>query len=106
VQVLAPTRELAKQVAVEFEVMAPSLGHLCIYGGAMYGPQESALRRGLDVVVSADDIVLPFCCLPLRASVCTCVTPALYFSAGRWVPRGECSTTWSGALCGSSMYPE
>eukprot|EP01047_Picozoa_sp_COSAG01_P092200 COSAG01_NODE_23623_length_808_cov_1.094499_1_plen_28_part_10 len=27
-QVLAPTRELAKQVAVEFEVMAPSLGHL------------------------------------------------------------------------------
>ena len=79
-QVLAPTRELAKQVAVEFEVMAPSLGHLCIYGGAMYGPQESALRRGLDVVVSADDIVLPFCCLPLRASVCTWpVTPRIVF---------------------------
>jgi ATP-dependent helicase YprA (DUF1998 family) len=39
---LAPTRELAKQVCVEFEIMAPTLACLCIYGGAMYGPQEGS----------------------------------------------------------------
>ena len=32
--------------------MAPSLRTLTIYGGAPYGPQEGALRRGVDVVVA------------------------------------------------------
>lgn len=48
---LLPTRELAKQVCTEFEVMVPTLSSTCIYGGAMYGPQEQAFSRGVDVVV-------------------------------------------------------
>lgn len=52
VLVLAPTRELAKQVADEFEATAPpNLRSVCIYGGAPYRPQEEALRRGVQVVV-------------------------------------------------------
>lgn len=50
---LAPTRELAKQVSAEFEYYGNSVGlkTLCVYGGSPYGPQEGALRRGVDVVV-------------------------------------------------------
>ena len=53
VVVLAPTRELAKQVAADFEhfAKAASLSTICLYGGTPYGPQEGALRRGLDVVI-------------------------------------------------------
>ncbi|GMA17549.1 DEAD/DEAH box helicase [Deinococcus metallilatus] len=49
--VIAPTRELAKQVAEEFSKSAPQLSTVTVYGGAAYGPQENALRRGVDVVV-------------------------------------------------------
>lgn len=53
VVVLAPTRELAKQVAADFEYFAKaaSLSTICLYGGTAYGPQEGALRRGIDVVI-------------------------------------------------------
>ncbi|MCY1702424.1 DEAD/DEAH box helicase [Deinococcus sp. SL84] len=49
--VVAPTRELARQVAAEFEQTGRELTVLTVYGGAAYGPQETALRRGVDVVV-------------------------------------------------------
>lgn len=51
--VLAPTRELAKQVAREMLYIGEGLGLSveCFYGGSAYGPQEGALRRGLDIVV-------------------------------------------------------
>ena len=52
--VLAPTRELALQVAEAFEGYAsqlPSLKVLPIYGGQGYGQQLTALRRGVHVVV-------------------------------------------------------
>lgn len=49
--VVAPTRELAKQVADEFSKSGLGLTTVTVYGGASYGPQESALRRGVDVVV-------------------------------------------------------
>lgn len=51
--VLAPTRELAKQVAREMKYVGEGLGLSveCFYGGVAYGPQEGALRRGVDVVV-------------------------------------------------------
>jgi ATP-dependent RNA helicase DeaD len=52
--VLAPTRELAVQVAEAFEryaVELPGLHVLPIYGGQGYGVQLSALRRGVHVVV-------------------------------------------------------
>ncbi len=52
--VLAPTRELALQVCEAFERYASRLHGvrvLPIYGGAAYGPQLSALKRGVHVVV-------------------------------------------------------
>ncbi|SMB78518.1 DEAD/DEAH box RNA helicase [Deinococcus hopiensis] len=49
--VVAPTRELAKQVAEEFSKSAPSLTTVTVYGGAPYAPQENSMRRGVDVVV-------------------------------------------------------
>jgi len=52
--VLAPTRELALQVSEAFETYAaqlPGVRLLPIYGGQGYGPQLTALRRGVHVVV-------------------------------------------------------
>ncbi|MBT6150532.1 MAG: DEAD/DEAH box helicase [Chloroflexi bacterium] len=50
---IAPTRELAMQVAKSFEAYGKDVGVrvLAVYGGAAYGPQLSKLRRGVDVVV-------------------------------------------------------
>lgn len=58
--VLAPTRELAKQVAREMKYLGDGLGLSveCFYGGTSYGPQEGALRRGLDVVVGTPGRVM------------------------------------------------
>ncbi|WP_457629335.1 DEAD/DEAH box helicase [Oceanithermus sp.] len=50
--VLAPTRELALQVAGEMEWIAPHLRVVTVYGGTGYGSQAAALRRGADVVVA------------------------------------------------------
>jgi ATP-dependent RNA helicase DeaD len=52
--VLAPTRELALQVAEAFQRYAssmPGFHVLPIYGGQSYDPQLKALRRGVHVVV-------------------------------------------------------
>ncbi|HEX7348354.1 MAG TPA: DEAD/DEAH box helicase [Rhodanobacteraceae bacterium] len=52
--VLAPTRELALQVAEAFQTYAahmPGFRVLPIYGGQGYGPQLAGLRRGAHVVV-------------------------------------------------------
>ncbi|GHF48192.1 superfamily II DNA/RNA helicase [Deinococcus metalli] len=49
--IVAPTRELAKQVADEFAKSGGALTTVTVYGGASYGPQEGALRRGVDIVV-------------------------------------------------------
>lgn len=51
--VLAPTRELAKQVTREMANIGEGLNLSveCFYGGVSYSPQENALRRGVDVVV-------------------------------------------------------
>ncbi|XP_030529572.2 DEAD-box ATP-dependent RNA helicase 3, chloroplastic [Rhodamnia argentea] len=51
VLVLAPTRELAKQVEKEMKESAPYLNTVCVYGGVSYITQQSALSRGVDVVV-------------------------------------------------------
>ena len=61
VLVLAPTRELAIQVAEAFQKYAENLPHfhvLPIYGGQSYGPQLSALRRGVQVVVGTPGRVI------------------------------------------------
>jgi len=51
VLVMAPTRELAKQVASEFEIVAPNLNVATIYGGTPIYEQEQQFREGVDVVV-------------------------------------------------------
>ncbi|KAL5209193.1 hypothetical protein ABZP36_004816 [Zizania latifolia] len=51
VLVLAPTRELAKQVEKEIKESAPKLSTVCVYGGVSYNLQQNALSRGVDVVV-------------------------------------------------------
>jgi ATP-dependent RNA helicase DeaD len=59
--VLAPTRELAIQVAEAFQKYAahlPGFHVLPIYGGQGYGPQLSALKRGVHVVVGTPGRVI------------------------------------------------
>jgi len=61
VVVLAPTRELAIQVAEAFQKYAthiPGFHVLPIYGGQSYQPQLSALRRGVHVVVGTPGRVI------------------------------------------------
>ncbi len=54
VLVLTPTRELAAQVAADMQDLArhAPLRAAAIFGGVAMGPQEQALRRGVDVVVA------------------------------------------------------
>ncbi len=56
--VVAPTRELAKQVENEFSRIAPNLNTLSVYGGTPMGPQIQALLRGIDVVVGTPGRVI------------------------------------------------
>lgn len=58
--ILAPTRELAIQVAKAFETYGchRRVRVLAIYGGQPYGPQIDRLRRGVDVVVGTPGRVL------------------------------------------------
>ncbi|MEL5990294.1 DEAD/DEAH box helicase [Microbacterium phosphatis] len=59
--VLAPTRELALQVAEAFESYAaqmPGVHLLPVYGGQGYGVQLSALRRGVHIVVGTPGRVM------------------------------------------------
>ena len=61
VLVLAPTRELAIQVAEAFQKYAtflPGFHVLPIYGGQSYQPQLSSLRRGAHVVVGTPGRVM------------------------------------------------
>ncbi|MBD9481592.1 DEAD/DEAH box helicase [Pseudomonas sp. PDM14] len=53
--ILAPTRELALQVATAFETYAkqmPGLNVVAVYGGAPMGPQLKAIRMGAQVIVA------------------------------------------------------
>ncbi len=52
--VVAPTRELAIQIADDLRVAGSGLGTrvLTLYGGRAYEPQIEALKAGIDVVVS------------------------------------------------------
>jgi ATP-dependent RNA helicase DDX21 len=49
--VLAPTRELAKQVEREFMESAPNLSTICVYGGVSITGQQRQLQKGVDVAV-------------------------------------------------------
>jgi ATP-dependent RNA helicase DeaD len=59
--VLAPTRELAMQVAESFKAYSaghPHLNVLAIYGGSDFRSQIHALKRGVDVVVGTPGRVM------------------------------------------------
>ena len=59
--VLAPTRELAMQVADSFKAYSaghPHLKVLAVYGGTDFRSQINALRRGVDVVVGTPGRVM------------------------------------------------
>lgn len=59
--VLAPTRELAMQVAEAIESFAasmPGLDVVAVYGGAPFGPQARSLRDGAQVVVGTPGRVI------------------------------------------------
>ncbi len=61
VLVLAPTRELAMQVAESFRSYAaghPNLKVLAVYGGADFRSQVSTLKKGVDVVVGTPGRVM------------------------------------------------
>ncbi len=58
--VLVPTRELARQVAQEAEMLCGDSGArtAAVYGGVHYGPQLDALRQGAHLVVGTPGRVL------------------------------------------------
>ncbi len=58
--VLVPTRELAKQVAQQAELLCGESGlrTVAVYGGVGYGPQVDALRGGAHIVVGTPGRVL------------------------------------------------
>jgi ATP-dependent RNA helicase DeaD len=51
--ILAPTRELAKQVCQDVDTLCSDAGlrHIPVYGGVGYGPQIDAFRKGAHIVV-------------------------------------------------------
>jgi ATP-dependent RNA helicase DeaD len=58
--VLTPTRELAKQVAREAEVLCADKGleSVAVYGGVGYGPQKEAFERGAQIVIGTPGRIL------------------------------------------------
>jgi len=58
--ILAPTRELANQIAKELKLMGAHVGvdAIAIYGGTAYGPQLDALDRGVQVIAGTPGRVL------------------------------------------------
>eukprot|EP00188_Purpureofilum_apyrenoidigerum_P005792 Plantae.Rhodophyta-Purpureofilum_apyrenoidigerum.ctg7938.p1 GENE.Plantae.Rhodophyta-Purpureofilum_apyrenoidigerum.ctg7938~~Plantae.Rhodophyta-Purpureofilum_apyrenoidigerum.ctg7938.p1 ORF type:complete len:670 (+),score=128.60 Plantae.Rhodophyta-Purpureofilum_apyrenoidigerum.ctg7938:111-2012(+) len=58
--ILAPTRELAKQVAAEIDNIGSvcRLKTDCFYGGVSYTIQENALNRGIDILVGTPGRVI------------------------------------------------
>jgi ATP-dependent RNA helicase DeaD len=58
--VLAPTRELARQVAEEAQVLGGAAGMrtALVYGGVAYGPQIQAFREGAHLVVGTPGRIL------------------------------------------------
>ncbi|MFN2298673.1 MAG: DEAD/DEAH box helicase [Anaerolineales bacterium] len=58
--ILVPTRELARQVGEEAELLGRETGARCaaVYGGVGYGPQLDALKAGAHIVVGTPGRIL------------------------------------------------
>lgn len=52
--ILSPTRELADQIGLDLRPLALAVDRrvAAVYGGVGYGPQKTALRKGVDVLVA------------------------------------------------------
>ena len=52
--ILAPTRELANQIAQSFQVYGKRTGlkHIAIFGGVSINKQQQAIHRGVDIVIA------------------------------------------------------
>lgn len=61
--VLAPTRELAVQIYDDFVSVSDNskLSVEKFYGGQSYDPQETAIRRGIDILVGTPGRILDLC---------------------------------------------
>lgn len=59
---LAPTRELAVQLAEECTKFgrASRIRNTCVYGGAARGPQANALQRGVEIVIATPGRLIDF----------------------------------------------
>jgi superfamily II DNA/RNA helicase len=88
--ILAPTRELASQIEATMAPLAKalSLRTLAVFGGIGAGPQISALRAGVDIVVACPCPPLRGCSRRPRRPVSACC------SRRRWT---LVSTCWCGA---------
>ena len=62
VLILTPTRELAIQIDESFKSYGRhlKLRHLVVFGGVKQGAQETALRRGVDILVATPGRLLDF----------------------------------------------
>lgn len=51
------------QVFADFETYGEAVGlsSYCVYGGTSYGPQENALRKGVDIVVGTPGRIKVLC---------------------------------------------
>jgi ATP-dependent RNA helicase DeaD len=58
--ILVPTRELARQVSHEAEILCAGAGlrNVAVYGGVGYGPQIDGLKKGAQIVVGTPGRVL------------------------------------------------
>jgi superfamily II DNA/RNA helicase len=86
--ILAPTRELAQQVAKNSEDYAQytSLKVACIYGGANMSPQEKALKSGVDIVIATPGRLLDHL---LKGSLkLDCVSHLVFDEADRMLDMG------------------
>ena len=50
--ILSPTRELADQITTELRSFAGDVRVAAVYGGVGYGPQLTALNKGVDILVA------------------------------------------------------
>src|SRR5438552_7454239 len=52
--ILAPTRELAEQIATHLSALAKHtpIRVAAVYGGVGFGPQATAFKRGSDIIVA------------------------------------------------------
>ena len=63
VLIVTPTRELAEQIHESIRQLAKftTIRSATVYGGVGMGPQEKALRDGVDIIVASRIVAMSFC---------------------------------------------